>query len=49
MCYIKENMCKYQDHAFHAEAKLPDIVVQASHALASFSVACQEYGKELKK
>lgn len=32
-----------------SEAILPDIVVQASHALASFSVACQEYGKELKK
>lgn len=31
-----------------SEAKLPDIIVQVSHALASLSLACQEYGKELK-
>lgn len=32
-----------------SEAKLPDMVVRAPRALTSFSLACQEYGKELKK
>lgn len=44
MCF-KEKHVQAPDLCF-SEAKLPDVVGLVPHALVSFSLACQEYGKE---